>query len=417
MRKSLQAILVLPSLLLLAGCGGATTPQTEQQTVAARRDTPPAPSAGPAQQQIADHVRAPEPNETMPPAVPAQENTGTVVGIKDSSIEKAGSEAQAQEPAAAQEAVTNKQEQVDVNTPVTPSAPASTKPPEPNHIGAAQPDHVTPLPAEPNETARPADPAPGLARFYEEYAALLKTYVREDGWADYATLNRHRLDLKSLLTQIDELDPNAYKQWPRQEKLAFWVNVYNLKMLEITTRNYPIQSSRWLRLTWPPSDIRHIRGIWTDYKFIVMDEEFTLSAVEQQFFDKTLGDPRVYLAITYATRSGPPLRRGPYRGAGLDRQLDEQVRRFLSSPQGLQIDRRNMVVRLSAIFKPSWHGKQFLARYATDKKFKNRDPETRAVLSFLTNYLSREDIDFLEVENYTIEYINFDWRLNDASGS
>jgi hypothetical protein len=125
----------------------------------------------------------------------------------------------------------------------------------------------------------------------------------------------------------------------------------------------------------------------------------------------------VYLAITYAARSGPPLRRAPYRGEGLDRQLDEQVRRFLSSPQGLQIDRRNMVVRLSAIFKPSWRGKQFVARYATDKKFKNRDPQTRAVLSFLTNYLSREDVDFLEVENYTLEYINFDWRLNDASGS
>jgi hypothetical protein len=74
-----------------------------------------------------------------------------------------------------------------------------------------------------------------------------------------------------------------------------------------------------------------------------------------------------------------------------------------------------MTVSLSAIFKPAWRGKEFVARYGTDKKFKDRDPETRAVLNFLTNYLSRDDAYFLETENYTLEYTNFDWRLNDTS--
>ena len=73
------------------------------------------------------------------------------------------------------------------------------------------------------------------------------------------------------------------------------------------------------------------------------------------------------------------------------------------------------MVRLSALFKPGWRGKEFVGRYGTDKKFKSRDPETRAVLNFLTNYLSREDVEFLEVENYSLEYLNFDWRLNDTS--
>jgi hypothetical protein len=147
----------------------------------------------------------------------------------------------------------------------------------------------------------------------------------------------------------------------------------------------------------------------------VMDEEFTLAEVEQRFFRKTFDDPRVYLALAYTTRSGPPLRRLPYYSAGLDRQLDEQVRRFLASPQGLQLDRRNLVVRLSALFKPAWRGKEFLGRFGTDKKFKDRDPETRAVLNFLTGYLPRADVYFLEVENYTLEYLNFDWRLNDPA--
>jgi hypothetical protein len=217
------------------------------------------------------------------------------------------------------------------------------------------------------------------------------------------------------LMKLGDLDPNAYQRWSRDERLAFWINAYNAKMLDVITRNYPIQSSWWLRLTWPPDDIRHIRGIWTDFKLLVMDEEFTLGEVERRLFQKTFGDPRVYLALTYASRSSPSLRRQPYRGPDLDRQLDEQVRQFLASPQGLQIDRRGMVVRLSALFKPTWRGAEFVNRYGTDKKFKTCDPETRAVLNFVTGYLPREDVYFLEVENYTIAYMNFDWRLNDTS--
>jgi len=270
---------------------------------------------------------------------------------------------------------------------------------------------------EPNVVAVQVEERPAWLAFREPYAEILGTYVRKDGLVDYGSLRRRRLDLKPILAVLDELDPNVYQSWSRQEQLAFWIDAYNLKMLEIIVRNYPIESSWWLRLTWPPSDIRHIEGIWTDYRFIVMEEEFTLAEVEQRFFRRRFDDPRVLLAITYACQSSPSLDRRPYLGGPveLDRRLDEQVKRFLASPQGLRIDRRNGVVRLSALFKPSWRGKEFVTRYGTDKKFKNRDPETRAVLSFLTNYLPPQDVEFLEVENYTLEYLNFDWRLNDTA--
>jgi len=293
-------------------------------------------------------------------------------------------------------------------------APPTSTVPEPNHVEMNEPDEA-PAPREPNDATARVDESPTAAGFLDQYGAILNTYVREDGLVDYGSLRRRRLDLKPILTVLDELDPNVYQGWSQPEKLAFWIDAYNLKMLEIIARNYPIESSWWLRLTWPPSDLRHIRGIWTDYRFIVMEEEFTLTEVEQRFFRRQFGDPRVFLALTYACQSSPALDRRPYRGDDLDRRLNEQVKRFLASPQGVQIDRRNRVVRLSALFKPSWRGKEFVARYGTDKKFKSRDPETRAVLSFLTNYLPPEDVEFLEVENYAIEYLNFDWRLNDTA--
>jgi hypothetical protein len=411
MRKWLQAILILPGLLLPAGCGPVRTPgQAKQPTAVEPSVQAAAPAPGLQTREQSHPATSAASSETTPVVTPTPQNAGTAAETGGHTVARAGSETPIQEIGKTKNAFAGEQEHVDSNTPV----PVETS--EPDSMESAQPDKAVP-PAQSNEPARSAGPNTAPAAFYERYAAILKTYEREDGSVDYATLGRHRIDLKDLLMTLDELDPNAYRGWPREEKLGFWINAYNLKMLEIITRNYPIQSSRWLRLTWPPSDIRHIRGIWTDYKFLVMDEEFTLAAVEQQFFARGFGDPRVYLALAYATRSGPPLRREPYRGTDLDGQLDEQVRRFLSSPQGLQIDRRNMVVRLSAIFKPSWRGKEFVGRCATDKKFKDRDAETRAVLNFLTNYLSREDAYFLEVENYAIEYMNFDWRLNDASSS
>ena len=286
------------------------------------------------------------------------------------------------------------------------------KPVEPNAI---KPEAAPRVSAGPNETtATPRIPS-ALNSIYEDYAEILSSHVRENGLVDYGDLRRRRLELKAILMKLDELDPNVYQGLPREEQLAFWINAHTLKTLEIIARNYPIESSWWLRLTWPPSDIRHIKGIWTDYKFIVMDEEFTLAEVEKRFFRKTFNEPRAFLAITYASRSSPSLRRRLYRGQDLNRQLDEQVKAFLSGPAGMRIDRRDKVVRFSALFKPSWRGQEFVRRYGTDKKFKDRDPATRAVLSFLSNYLSRDDVYFLETENYAIKPMNFDWRLNDTA--
>ena len=82
------------------------------------------------------------------------------------------------------------------------------------------------------------------------------------------------------------------------------------------------------------------------------------------------------------------------------------------------VRRRNRgatVVYLSAIFKPTWRGMEFVTRYGTDKKFKDRDPEIRAVLNFIAGYLSCEHAYFLETENYSIEYTDFDSCLNDAA--
>jgi len=332
-------------------------------------------------------------------------------------------------------------------TEAEPNVPIPAKP-EPNEV---KPSNVEPVKAEPNEV-KPSPPEPNIplpiepkprqiepnqpvssiehrvssiepnevkpqptVSFHDKCADILKNYVNGKGMVNYKSLRYKKLELKNLLDEFANLDPNEYNRWPKEDKIAFWINAYNIQMLKIIIDNYPIQGSRFLNPIYGHNSIRHIKGIWTDYKLIVMDEEFTLAEIDRRFFTREFDEPRVFFAISLASLSSPPLRNEPYCGQKLHQQLEDQTKRFLSNPISFRIDRENKKVYLSAILQPSWRGKEFISKFSTDKKFKDQEPETRAVLNFITKYLPRQDIDFLEVENYSVKFLRYDWTLNDGS--
>jgi hypothetical protein len=304
--------------------------------------------------------------------------------------------------------------------------------------GSSQPS-AEPQPAEPNRSRTPEpNEQPGnnpfdandtntAAKstgdtFNKEFEPIFSEYVDRNGMVNYDRLHRYRLQIRALLARLAILDPQEYKSWTRNEKIAFWINTFNLKMLDIIADNYPIESKRFHRLWWPPNSIRHIPPIgdvgtpkWNGYKFIVMDEEFTLYEIEKRFFRKDFTDPRIFLALSFASLDGPPLQNKPYYGKDLDRQLDEQAKRFLSTPSGIRIDRQKNIVELSTLFEPKWpwYGGEFLAKYGTDRKFKSQPPAIAAVLNFISNYLDKRDVVYLETGNYSIRFKAYDWRVNE----
>jgi hypothetical protein len=290
---------------------------------------------------------------------------------------------------------------------------------------------IVPSETEPNEVAPVVEPnrvesvktelvdkkPVSASYFHDKCTSILKEFVSYTGMIDYKELRRRRLELRALLREFDNLDPNEYKSWSREDRIAFWINVYNLQKLSVVADNYPIQpSSRILTIFYRgTNNIRHIEGKIASHKFLVMDEEFTFATIEKRFFRGEFDDPRIFFALSYACLSSPPLRNEPYYGDNLNEQLDEQTKRFLSSPLAFSIDREGQKVYLSALFQSSWYGKEFLGKFAIDRKFKDQKAETRAVLNFITNYISKEDVNFLQTGNYTIKYMTFDWTINDGS--
>jgi hypothetical protein len=293
---------------------------------------------------------------------------------------------------------------------------------EPNegHVQVTEPN--LPEQGEPNQPEPNAITPPPVVTFHDKCNGILSKFVNDEGMVDYGKLKLKRTQLDALLDEFAKLDPNEYARWAKEDKIALWINAYNVQMLKIIILNYPIESSRFLRFLWPPSSIRHIEPTdvmgapkWNKYKLLVRDEEFTLSEIEQELFRKVFNEPRVFLALTQACLSGPPLRNEPYTGHKLNEQLDDQIGKFLASPRNFKIDRENKRVFLSGLFDPTWYGKDFVKKYDTDKKFKAQKPTVRAVLNFIAGYLPARDKAFLLTEYYTVVYITFDWRLNDSS--
>jgi hypothetical protein len=295
---------------------------------------------------------------------------------------------------------------------------------EPNDVLSLRPETDDLEPAdfepkiiEPVET-EPDNPERELSEsFLSEYADILSEFVNDNGLVDYQGLRRKRYEIGLLLRRLNKLDPGEYESWPKEDRIAFWINVYNLQKLKVVTDNYPIQpASRILTIFYRGTNsIRHIEKNIAGHKFLVMDEEFTFAAIEKRFFRGEFDDPRIFFTITSACLSSPPLRNEPYYGHKLGEQLDDQTKRFLSGPLAFSIDRARKKVYLSALFQLSWYGREFIEKYAIDRKFKDQTPDTRAVLNFITGYIPKRDVSFLETKNYVIKYMTYDWSINDGS--
>ena len=81
----------------------------------------------------------------------------------------------------------------------------------------------------------------------------------------------------------------------------------------------------------------------------------------------------------------------------------------------IRVDRGSRGVTLIGKVSLDIDGNEFIDKFGTDKKFKDQQPATRAVLNFITNYISERDVSFLEVDNYSVKYMKYDWILNDTS--
>jgi hypothetical protein len=285
---------------------------------------------------------------------------------------------------------------------VAPDSPSQQKQPADANTNASSDQDQPELPAE--------SPLPS---FYSSCQAVYDQCVNNDGDVDYSRLKRKRSDLLNALKTLETIHPAQIMAMDDTEKQAFWINTYNLCTLKLIIDNYPIEP-KWYMILYPTNSIMQISNPWTKNYFKVQGLEYNLQEIERELLLERFKDPRICFTLSNATRGGALLRKETYQAQTLTKQFDDQVRKYLSGPHGLRWDNDNKTLYISNIF--NMYRDIFLkSGYAEIKKFRDRKDEERVWLNFIITYLPVEQVKLLESTDYTLQFIDYDWNLNEFS--
>lgn len=240
---------------------------------------------------------------------------------------------------------------------------------------------------------------------HSTWTALLKRHVVvSDGGrtsrVDYAAFARDRAALREYLGNLSAVTPTEYAAWPRARKLAFLIDAYNAFTIEKVLTRYP--------------DLKSIRDFgtvfgnpWKDRFFTLLGRRRHLDGIEHDLIREpgAFDDPRVHFALNCASVGCPMLREEAYVADRLDRQLDEQVVRFLGDRSRNRF--ADGQLHVSQLF--DWY----------ERDFSGGARGVRSVPQFLGMYAglladAPADRKLVEQGRAQVRYLDYDWTLNDA---
>ncbi len=246
---------------------------------------------------------------------------------------------------------------------------------------------------------------------YDQFNNVLRDYVNQDGTVNYAALKKNRGDLDGFARSLGRLPPPTYEAWSDDAKVAFWINAYNALTLKMVVDHYPIRPGKISGYVYPDNSIRQIPGVWEKFQFLLVGEKLALNQIEHEVLRAKFGEPRIHVALVCAAMGCPRLRGESYVGERLDQQFDEDARSFFADPGKFRIDRGGSKVYISSILK--WFGSDFIQKYTPAQGFAGHEEAERAVLNFASTHLPPDDGTYLRSDAYEVEYLDYDWSLNE----
>jgi hypothetical protein len=253
--------------------------------------------------------------------------------------------------------------------------------------------------------------AKGFDHEYAAYGRLLQEHVAGND-VDYARLKANRVRLDAIVADFGAVSREQVQGWSRAERLAYWINAYNVFTLQAIVNHYPIRGN-WLSIH-PRNSIRQIDGVWTMLTWQSARGPLTLDAIEHGIIRPEFEDPRIHFAVNCASIGCPPLRLEPYVGSKLDRQLDEATRAFLAGPHGTELSRGMLGVRLRVTSLFDWYGEDFVPDWAA-RGPEGRGEKERAALGFVAEYGPPEVAALARSGGVRLGFLPYDWSLNDVA--
>ena len=159
---------------------------------------------------------------------------------------------------------------------------------------------------------------------YSAWNHLLQTYYDPAHGMAYGQLKAH--DARTLESVKQALGRVNAAALGHKQQLAYWINVYNVNSVATVVESYPVDSIRDIS-----SDPIRRLNVFSKERIPFGGALLSLDKVENDKIRPGFRDPRIHFAINCAAKSCPPIRTEAYVGERVDAQLDDQVRKFLST--------------------------------------------------------------------------------------
>jgi len=219
--------------------------------------------------------------------------------------------------------------------------------------------------------------------------ALLKAHVSaERGWVDYAALKEDEAELDAYLDAVADA---PFEELGRDGKLALLINAYNAATLKLIVERYPLES------------IRDIPGgeRWDAVRWEVAGATYGLNQLEHEQIRPKFAEPRIHFALVCAAVGCPPLRNEAYTADRLDEQLAAQAEYVHAHDTWYRYDREAGVVHLTKLY--DWYGGDF-------------EQVAGSVLAYAARFDPELKDDLAAGDGPDVEWLPYDWGLNDAAG-
>lgn len=226
-----------------------------------------------------------------------------------------------------------------------------------------------------------------LANFdWSSYTALLEEHVKT---AEKAGIIGNLVDYQGIAQDtryqqlIEKIAVFNAENLTDNEKLAFYINAYNLLTIKLVIDHKPKNSIRDIGSWFNP--------VWQKPAGVINGKIISLDTIEHKIL-RNLNEPRIHFAIVCASLSCPDLRTEAYQATKLNQQLDEQAKQFINNDQkGLKIDGKNIYI--SKIF--DWFSEDF-----------STNDSEQEVLKYIAQYN-------IEVGRFSgFKTLDYNWQLN-----
>ncbi|KAI3465064.1 hypothetical protein Pfo_021727 [Paulownia fortunei] len=239
--------------------------------------------------------------------------------------------------------------------------------------------------------------------------AIVEAYTSEDGkHIDYRSILGSE-EFARYLRIVEELQRIELNEMAREEKLSFFINLYNMMAIHAI-------------LVWGhPSGALERRKFFGDFKYVIGGSTYSLSAIYNGILRgnqrppynliKPFGvkdkrskvalpypEPLLHFALVCGTRSGPALR--CYSPGNIDKELMDAACNFLRNG-GLYVDLIANVAYVSKILK--WYSVDF---------GKNEVEVLKHAANYLEHAESQALLDLLSNTQLKVIYQTYDWGLN-----